>query len=797
MTSRTAWSPIQEAEIYVKAAPLNLRSKNNLYQSYTQLDGEDLSLYIGEDLGTLIANPIVQEHITTKLDTSPDLVQVRVTPDHKVFIAKPDETEFHEVTFGDKATPAEVVAIAKKTQDVYEKTLSKTLSNPPEPKPLQKREVVDEISSLDTAKLHERIHSLENQLANERLRGDMRDMREDIRENRGLLLELLRSRDARSPATEREIETLRRQLERTTGQVDRLIDQARDRGLAHSADMRDLLRENEHLRRVCTGSREDLRELEEENDHLRRAYGQTRHELGTLHEALISDTTEGALEKLRLLERTIGTLVEREGTLQEALEADLPEDMIVKVFELRGANVELRRQLQDAQGALEEYQERDRQATDEIRRLKHQVSGLNRQYGADRETIQRLLTEVRELRARGAGNEERIEQLTEQLREFHDRLYPSDHEIAVVNLDGIIERMNTLSRLEGALEDILQDDGPEDIIQKVLALRESHGELGVRLDEALRNVETLQRKLEETKHARGEFEKRAKELHLALQAEKEITTDLRQKLVLEKKETARLGAALEKEQATSRDLHQQKGKVERDLEQATLEVERLGKLSIDLTEQLRINGEDRDRLDREKDQVQESLIQATHTAEQLREQLQDVTERLRLSEETGTALRKEVATLGQRIETLQRENATLLEQRNGAREALASLKHTHEQTEKRLLQVEAELLGERDRALDAEEQSEHLRRKFSAQKRDLEGQVRDLTAQVREGEKAHGAVTRRLEDAQRDLEGNQTELHRLREALKKAQASAKHWEGESRKHDGNHLKALAENRELQ
>ena len=73
-------------------------------------------------------------------------------------------------------------------------------------------------------------------------------MREDIRENRGLLLELLRSRDARSPATEREIETLRRQLERTTGQVDRLIDQARDRGLAHSADMRDLLRENEHLR---------------------------------------------------------------------------------------------------------------------------------------------------------------------------------------------------------------------------------------------------------------------------------------------------------------------------------------------------------------------------------------------------------------------------------------------------------------------------------------------------------------------------------------------------------------------
>lgn len=75
--------------------------------------------------------------------------------------------------------------------------------------------------------------------------------------------------------------------------------------------------------------------------------------------------------------------------------------------------------------------------------------------------------------------------------------------------------------------------------------------------------------------------------------------------------------------------------------------------------------------------------------------------------------------------------------------------------------------------------------------------MRDLTAEVREGEKAHGAVTRKLEDAERALKGNQRELQRLDEALRKAQASAKHWEDESRKHDGNHREALVANLELQ
>ena len=278
---------------------------------------------------------------------------------------------------------------------------------------------------------------------------------------------------------------------------------------------------------------------------------------------------------------------------------------------------------------------------------------------------------------------------------------------------------------------------------------------------------------------------------------KRTTTALRQELALEKEETARLGAALEEEQVRSSDLLQQKGQVEEQLGLATREVERLGALSRDLTEQLRVSKEDRGRLGREKDQVEEALGRATRKAEQLGEQLHGVTERLRISEETGVALKEEVATLGRRVEDLERENATLLDQGNGAREALASLKHTHGEAEKRLLHVEAELLGERENVQRAEEQSEALRRELSAQKRDLEGQVRDLTAEVREGEKAHGAVTRKLEDAERALKGNQRELQRLDEALRKAQASAKHWEDESRKHDGNHREALVANLELQ
>ncbi|WP_316356063.1 hypothetical protein [Candidatus Neptunichlamydia sp. REUL1] len=669
MSHTAIHSPIREAELFFGGEAQHLRSNKRLYQAYTQGDKNDLSLYIGQDVAGLLANPTVQGQIASKLHSTPNLVQIKVTPQRELFVAKTGTTDFQHIDFEKDHTPPEVIAIAEKSRQLYLAMQSSLAHSRPEDMHPRPREwshgYPTPVSSPETAQLHERIHSLENQLANERLRGDMREIREDIRENRSLLLELLRSRDARSPATEREIETLRRQLKRTTGQVDRLIDQARDRGLAHPAEMDDLLRENDHLKRVCTGSQEDLKGLEEENDHLRRAYGQPRHELGTLHEELFSDTTEGALENLRSLERTIDTLREREGTLQEALKVDLPEDMLAKAVEIRGANVELRRQLDNAQKALKEYQERNPQATDEIKRLKCTVFNLNFQFRNDQETIHRLIQEVKELKARGTGNEERIEQLTGQLR-------------------------------------------------------------------------------------------------LALQAEKEITTDLRQKLVLEKEETARLGAALEKEQATSRDLRQQKGEVESDLKQATCEVKQLG----DLTEQLRVTGEDGNRL------VRENLRQATHTAKQLGKQLQDVTERLTLSEEAGLALRKEVATLVQRIETLQRENATLLEQRNGAREALASLKHTHEKTEKRLLQVEAELLGEKDRALDAEERSERLRREFSAQKRDLEGQVRDRTTEVRERKEAHDAVSRRLEDAQRNLEGNQRDLHRLGEELVSLKSAA-------------------------
>jgi len=942
MSQTVVHSPIHEAELFLGKEAQNLQSNDELYQAYTQEYENPLSLYIGQDVATLLANPTVQGQITSKLHSTPHLVQIKITPQRELFVAKTGTTDFHRIDFEEDSTPPEVSAIAEKSMRLY-LAMQPTLISSGKLEEMDSRPrewshgYPTPVTGSDTTQLHERIHSLETQLATERLRGDMREMREDIRENRGLLLELLRSRGTGSPATDREIDTLRRQLERTTGQVDRLIDQARDRGLAHSAEMHDLLRENDHLRRVCTGSQEDLRELEVENDHLRRAYGKTRHELGALHEALVSDTTPEALANLRRLERTIDTLREREGVLQEALEVDLPEEMLAKVFEIRGSNVELRRQLHEAQGALEEYQDLEHQTTTEIRRLKHTVSDLNLQFRHDQQIIHNLIHEVKELKARGSGNEERIERLTGQLREFHDKLFPTDHDTAVATLDCIIGRMNTLSRLEGSLQDILEAEGPEDIIQKVLALRESHGELGVRLGDALQGVETLQRKLEESEHARGEFEQRAGELHEALQAEKKTTASLRHDLALEKQETERLGVALGSVEERNAELLLQKGEVENQLGQAKREVERLGALSRDLTEKLRVSEEDRGRLGREKDLVEEALREATQEkedlgeqlgvvtkqlrdskeselalkeevsaleqrvvdlgrdngtllgerdralealeqsktshvetqrklrqeketsaalleqqgkvkeeivlataqvkrlseqlgvvtnqlrvseedrgrlgrekglvetalreatarADRLDEQLVDVTEKLRVSEEAGVALKEEVATLGRRVEDLERENATLLQQRDGARKTLASLKLTHGKTQERLQQVESELLGARDLVLDAEERSEALRREFSTQKRDLERQVRDLTEEVRAGRVEIEALTQKLGSTEQSLERNQRELHRLDGALKEAQASAKHWEGEARKHDGNHREALAANRELQ
>ena len=577
MSQTVVHSPIHDAELFLGEKAQHLQSNEGLYQAYTQEHENPLSLYIGQDVATLLANPTVRGQVTSKLHSTPHLVQIKITPEKELFVAKTGTTEFHRIDFEEDSTPPEVSAIAEKSMKLY-LAMQPTLAPSKRPEEMDSRTrewrhgYPTPVTGSDTTQLHERIHSLETQLATEKLRGDMREMREDIRENRGLLLELLRSRGTGSPSTDREIDTLRRQLERTTGQVDRLIDQARDRGLAHSAEMHDLLRENDHLRRVCTGSQEDLRDLEVENDHLRRAYRETRHELGELHEALVSDTTQGALQNLQRLERTTDALKKREEVLQEALEVDLPEDMLAKVFEIRGANVELRRHLHEAQGALEEYQERDHQATTEIRRLKHTVSDLNRQFGQDQQVIHKLIQEVKELKARGSGNEERIERLTGQLREFHDILFPRDHDTAVATLDCIIGRMNTLSRLEESLQYILEAEGPDEIIQKVLALRERHGELGGRLSEALRGVEALQRKLEESEHARGEFEQRAGELCNALQAEKATTTSLREELALEKQETERLGSALGRVEEKNASLVKQEAQVKEELGLATREL---------------------------------------------------------------------------------------------------------------------------------------------------------------------------------------------------------------------------------
>ncbi len=384
MSQIVVHSPIREAELFLGEEAQHLQSNDRLYQAYTQSHESHLSLYIGQDVATLLANPTVQGQIASKLHSTPSLVQIKVTPQRELFIAKTGTTDFQHISFEENYTPPEVIAIAEKSQQLYLAMQSNpTLLRPEDthPRPSEwSHGFPTPISSPETAQLHERIHSLESQLANERLRGDMRKISEDIRENHGLLLELLRSRDALSPDTEREIETLRKQLERTTGKVDRLIDQARDRGLAHSAEMHDLLRENNHLRRV---------------------YGEAHHELETLHEALASGTTWGNLKRL---EETVNTLKERERTLLEALKADFPEDMLDKALEIKGANVELRRQLHNTQGALEEYRKRDHQAADETRRLKHQVSKLNHQYRTDHETIQRLLTKVCELREHDAGN---------------------------------------------------------------------------------------------------------------------------------------------------------------------------------------------------------------------------------------------------------------------------------------------------------------------------------------------------------------------------------------------------------
>lgn len=808
MSQTIVHSPIREAELFLGEEAQHLRSHDNLYQAYTQEKENPLSLYIGQDVATLLASPPIQGQIASKLHSSPNLVQIKVTPQKELYVAKTGTTDFQKIDFEEDSTPPEVAAIAEKSQQLYMQmrpSLNPVRAEDQHPRPREwSHGYPTHVSGSDTAQLHERIHSLENQLATERLRGDMREMRDDIRENRTLLLDLLRSRGAGSPTTDREIDTLRRQLERATRQVDRLIDQARDRGLSHSAEMHDLLRENTHLRRVCSESQEDLRDLEIENAHSRRTYEEAQGELGELHEALGSDTTQEALQNLRRLERTIRALKERERMLQEALEADLPEDMLAKIFELtestvelNGANIALRRQLHQAEEALDRLQG-DKQQTDrEIGRLKHTVSDLNLQFRHDQQAIHRLIGEVKALKASGGENEEQIERLTGQLKEFHDRLYPRDHETAVVALDGMIDRLDALNSLEGSLQDILDAEGPEDIIQKVLAIRQDYGELGGHLDRALRSIETLQRQLEDAESARGEFEESVHSLRSELQSEKRTTSSLREELVQEKEEIARLSLALRKEEEKSAALLLEKGQAEDRLRLATTKVERLGEQLNDVTEQLRVSKKGLEDLGTEKIQLEDALVLATRERDRFSSDLDEVAARLRTSEEAGETLKGEVTTLGRRIGDLERKNATLLKQRDRAQEALASLKATHQQTQGRLLQVETELLGERDNVLRAEAQSDTLRREFSAEKRELQGQIHDLTAAVGEGELALEGLTRKLEGSQEDLEANQRELDRLEKDLKAAQASAQHLDGEARKLEGNYREALEANQALQ
>lgn len=214
MSQTVVHSPIHEAELFLGEEAQHLRNNDRLYQAYTQDYESPLSLYIGQDVATLLANPTVQGQIASKLHSSPNLVQIKVTPQRELFVAKTGTTDFQRIDFEEDGTPPEVLAIAEKSQRLYlamQPSLAHSRPEDMHPRPREwSHGFPTPMSSPETAHLHERIHSLESQLANERLRGDMREMREDIRENRGLLLELLRSRDVRSPATEREIDTIRK-----------------------------------------------------------------------------------------------------------------------------------------------------------------------------------------------------------------------------------------------------------------------------------------------------------------------------------------------------------------------------------------------------------------------------------------------------------------------------------------------------------------------------------------------------------------------------------------------------------
>ncbi len=718
-------TPIHEAELFLGEEAQHLENYSKLYHAYTKDNTNHLSLYIGQDVATLLANPSVQRQITSKLHSTPNLLQIKITPQKEMFVANLGTNDFQQIDFEEDSIPPEVSAIAEKSQRLYLQMQPHLVPPRAEELDLLPREwssgYPPPASAPNTAQLHERIHFLESQLATERLQGDMQKIKEEIRENRVLLLELLRAREAGFPANDQEINTLRRQLEITTGQIDRLIEQARDRGLAHSAEMDALFRENAHLRRDCWEMRNEIEGLAADNNNLRRAYRGVQDELGELHEDL---------QNLRRLERTIDTLREREGLLQEALEVDLPEDMLAKVFELSGENVHLRNQLNQTEKELDRYRDINYQATKETQTLRHQISRLNFQYQQDKRTIQRLLKDVRVLEDYGEQDKEQIDKLRGQLKAFHDRLFSTDHVTAVTILDRMTERLKTLEHLESSLQNILNTKEPEDIIKKVLALTGCHRELG----DALQSAQTLRDRLKASDLARQDFERDAGDLRVALQNEKKTTASLRYDLTLEQEKTARLSNALRIEKEKSADLLEEKNCAQRALIQATDRAKQLDKRLIELTKQLHTSEQGLKKekgisshLGIEKAEVEKKLGLANREKEQLGEQLDKLTKQLKTSEETSLGLNREIEKLGKKVKDLERKNATLLKQKNEAQEALVLLKSTHEQTKTNLLHVEAELFGERDNVLRAEKQSDSLRREFSAEKRKLQDQVRNLT----------------------------------------------------------------------
>ena len=376
---------VHEAGIFVSGRDVGLKTRNpSLYDAYTQGSTPPATVYIGDDISRLLGNPDVQSQITTKLQSSPELIQIRVTPKAELQVAKRGSEDFHSIDFGGK-TPPELRAIVSKTQAVYHQMhAGRTARTQEEEVPLRPHSWSagypdssgHSVPSEHVAHLQQRIHSLEHELAVERMRNEMQGMRSEIREIRSMLESVLEAKAQGEAVSQGEIKRLRSQLEEATTQVSSLTEQAQMRGL--------------------------------ENAELRKDNAALQKDLGALCKALAADTTPEALRNLGHLERTAGTLREQQTQLQDVLEAGLPEQLIPKALALREDHAEL-------EARVLELQKRAASTEEELaRRLTPQAEHeLREQLRAKSEEVAKL----KEIRAAKLQADREVERLTAALSE--------------------------------------------------------------------------------------------------------------------------------------------------------------------------------------------------------------------------------------------------------------------------------------------------------------------------------------------------------------------------------------------